>query len=199
MPQTERKQKQKQLSKNLPSFYSLCFVSPSISPFSRALLVSLIFAFCLPLFSFFFLQRKGLIAPEKEKAEQKASILKANLGEIEFRIFLSFFITFSFKFQGRSDAVSICQPTRLLFHFFFPFLYVSWRLTAAQICISDLYVKFIVSPVTSAMSGQPKGKGEKKTEKGKMVCLYVCVCIYVYMWMCVMGGGVGHGVIFLPP
>lgn len=122
MPQTERKQKQKQLSKNLPSFYSLCFVSPSISPFSRAHLVSLIFAFCLPLFSFFFSYReKGLIAPEKEKAEQKASILKANLGEIEFRIFLSFFITFSFKFQGRSDAVSICQPTRLLFHFFFLF------------------------------------------------------------------------------
>lgn len=152
MPQTQKKQKQKQLSKNLFYSSSLCFVSPSISHFNQAPSVSLSF-FCLFPATFFFSQRKGLIAPEKEKGEQKEDILNSKSLWDWILNFLSFFITFSFKFQGRSDGVSICQATRLLF------LSLSTSpdgLPQPRYASPDLYVKFIVSPVTSATPGQLK-------------------------------------------
>lgn len=91
------------------------------------------------------------------------------------------------------------QGFRSVFFNFFYFIYSSTcadGLAAAQICISDMYVKFIVSAVTSATSGQLKrGRRGKQTKKrGKKI-----VSIFVCMYVCVMGGGVGHGVIFLPP
>ena len=74
--------------------------------------------------------------------------------------------------------MSICQATRLLF------LFLSTSpdgLPQPRYASPDLYVKFIVSPVTSAMPGQLKEK--------MVLCVYKCVCVCVCVCVCHGGWG----------
>lgn len=174
MPHTQQKAKTKATQRISP-------ISPLSALFHHLSLFSIGISLFRPLFPFFqpYFTANGLIAPEKEKREQKENTLNTKSLWDWILNFLSCFITFSFKFQGRFDGVSIYQATRLLFLF-----HSTSRggLPQPRYASPDLYVKFIAPPVTSAMPVQ------LKEEKKKKMCVYECV----------MGDGVGHGAIFLP-